>query len=195
VTAGRNCRAQWRLIAAYAAAGFGYIVPATFLPLIVKAGAASDFEIALAWPLFGIAAFCSTFIGGAVSNTTSVLRSWRWAQSVMAFGVAVAAFAPTVAGVIVSAVCVGGTFMVITMAAMVAGRTFGGTEPRRLIAVLTAAFAAGQLAGPLVAPFVMGEGRDFSPLLLVAAGALAAGAVLLPSASRPPIVSRTQKEI
>jgi MFS family permease len=187
-------RQHWRLVAAYGATGFGYIIPATFLPVIAKAGTAEPFHIALAWPALGVAAFCSTFVAMAGGGRASALRRWRWAQTIMAFGVGVAAVAPTLAGVLVSGVCVGGTFMVVTMAAMEAGRTFGGASPRRLMAALTTAFAAGQLAGPVVVPFAVAADGDFSLILLMAALTLVAGTVLLPREHRQHIVTLPHSE-
>jgi len=180
---------HWRLIAAYGATGFGYIVPVTFLPLIAKAGTAEPFHIALAWPALGVAALCSTFAVTVGGGRASALCRWRWAQTIMAIGVGVAAVAPTLAGVLVSGVCVGGTFMVITMAAMEAGRTYGGSSPRRLMAALTTAFAAGQLAGAMVVPFGVAADGDFSLILLTAALTLLGGASLLPREHRQHIVN------
>ena len=50
---------------------------------------------------------------------------------------------------IISAVCVGGTFMVITMVGMQEARRVGERSAPRLMAAMTAAFAVGQLLGPL----------------------------------------------
>src|SRR3546814_7441571 len=47
------------------------------------------------------------------------------------------------------AVCVGGTFMVITMLGMQEAQAAGGRQAKKLIAAVTAAFAAGQLIGPM----------------------------------------------
>src|SRR3546814_12021131 len=48
------------------------------------------------------------------------------------------------------AVCVGGTFMVITMLGMQEAQAAGGRQAKKLIAAVTAAFAAGQLIGPML---------------------------------------------
>ena len=84
---------------------------------------------------------------------------------VMAAGVAAPVVYMSIASLLFSAICVGGTFMVMTMAGMqearqiAAGsgsRSDSGADPAadagsRLIAGMTAAFALGQLAGPLLA--------------------------------------------
>jgi MFS family permease len=190
---GKALPGAWRAIAAYAAAGFGYIVPATFLPVMATADGVHPLGVMLAWPVFGCAALVSTLIATALSSG-SPLRTWAWSQAVMAFGVALPAFSPTLTSVVISSVCVGGTFMVVTMSAMQVAREFGDGEPRRLMAAMTAAFALGQLAGPSIVPLLLGPGGDFSSLLVLATAALIAGVFLLPSGARAPVPANTRKE-
>jgi hypothetical protein len=68
----------------------------------------------------------------------------------MAFGVLLHALWPNMATTVVSAVCVGGTFMVATMASIQHARQVASERAPRLIATMTAAFALGQLIGPLL---------------------------------------------
>ena len=49
-----------------------------------------------------------------------------------------------------SAVCVGGTFMVMTMAGLQEARRLASGAPTRLMSALTLAFAVGQFAGPIL---------------------------------------------
>lgn len=49
-----------------------------------------------------------------------------------------------------SAILVGGTFMVTTMAGLQLAREFAPANPTPLLARMTAAFAAGQISGPLL---------------------------------------------
>ena len=92
-------------------------------------------------------------------SATRWLPAWRprtvWAASqvVMAFGVLVQALAPNLATTVLSALCVGGTFMVATMAGIQHARQVAADRAPRLIAAMTAAFALGQLIGP---PLVRG---------------------------------------
>jgi hypothetical protein len=88
-----------------------------------------------------------------------------------------AALVPGTWPVLVAAICVGGTFMVITLAGMEAARCFGQGRAARLTAAMTAGFAAGQLLGP-VAMFASGA-RSFEPLCLLAALGLACSVLLL----------------
>jgi ABC-type branched-subunit amino acid transport system permease subunit len=97
------------------------------------------------WPLFGIAAASSTALTSSILGNLQPRRAWAYGQFVMAFGVALPAVQATLFSIIVSAICVGGTFMVITMAGMQEARRIAAQSAPRLMAAMTAAFAAASL--------------------------------------------------
>jgi predicted MFS family arabinose efflux permease len=139
----------WRLIICYGGFGFGYIIPATFLPAAARSMISDPAVFGWIWPLFGIAAASSTALTSSILGNLEPRRAWTYGQFVMAFGVALPAVQTTLFSIIVSAICVGGTFMVITMAGMQEARRIAAQSAPRLMAAMTAAFAAGQLVGPL----------------------------------------------
>jgi hypothetical protein len=51
---------MWRLVLCYGTFGFGYIVPATFLPAAARQLTANPAVFGWTWPVFGLAAACST---------------------------------------------------------------------------------------------------------------------------------------
>jgi hypothetical protein len=169
----------WALAACYAAFGFGYIIPATFLSAMARDAAGGGVVYVLTWPLFGLAAASSTW---AVSRGTRwPARSvWALSHAVMAAGVALAALSSALAAVIACGLLVGGTFMVATMAGMQEARAHGGAAAARMMALMTSAFAAGQIAGPLVVSALAAAGRGYAAGLWIAAAALALTAALLP---------------
>jgi MFS family permease len=142
-------RTAWRLIVCYGAFGFGYIIPATFLPTAARALVDDPMVFGWTWPVFGLAAATSTIAAAAVLGKFAPRRSWAIGQMIMVVGVALPAIQTSLLSMIVSAACVGGTFMVITMTGMQEARRVGGQSAARLMAAMTAAFATGQLAGPL----------------------------------------------
>jgi predicted MFS family arabinose efflux permease len=87
--------------------------------------------------------------------------------------------APGIAGIMLAALFVGGTFMVTTMAGMQEARRVAGERARGLMAAMTSAFAVGQIAGPLGVSLVAGADQGFSPVLLAASLVLAASAYAL----------------
>ncbi|HEX6703860.1 MAG TPA: YbfB/YjiJ family MFS transporter [Albitalea sp.] len=138
------------LVVCYGAFGFGYILPATFLPAMARELIADPARFGWTWPVFGLAAALSTWGAGALFGQVAPRKLWAGSQVVMAAGVLISAgFAHSLAALIVSAVCVGGTFMVATMAGLREARRVGGAAAPRLMAWMTAAFATGQFVGPL----------------------------------------------
>ena len=131
-----------RLVLCYGAFGLGYIIPATFVPAMAREAIADPWMFGWAWPLFGLAAAASTLAAAPFSRRFGHRRVWAAAALVMALGVASPLLFPGFAGIAVAALLVGATFMVITMS--------GLREAPHLVAPLTAAFAAGQIAGPLL---------------------------------------------
>jgi MFS family permease len=175
---GRN---GWRLIVCYGTFGFGYIVPATFLPAAARDLANDPLVFGWTWPVFGLAAAVSTVVAAAVLGNFPPRRSWAFGHAIMAAGLVLPAIRMSLVSMIVSAVCVGGTFMVITMDGMREARRVGGRSASRLMAAMTAAFATGQLAGPLTVT-ANGSAADAirGPSLLAAALLLLTALLLLP---------------
>ena len=110
----------------YGVFGIGYIIPATFLPAMAKDVMPDPAVFGWAWPLFGLAAALSCLMVPKLARRHGEIRIWRGAQAAMALGMAVAALRHDLAAVIVAALLVGGTFMVITQAGMVAARRLAG---------------------------------------------------------------------
>jgi predicted MFS family arabinose efflux permease len=174
-----------RLVLCYGAFGFGYIIPATFLPVMAKQVVQDPAVFGWAWPVFGAAAAVSTLAAAARPRFVAGRRLWILGQLVMAFGVALPVFSPGIVGIMLAALLVGGTFMVITMAGMQEARLVAGDHARALMAAMTSAFALGQIGGPLSVSLVVRADRGFAPALLAAAALLAASACAL--AYRRPI--------
>ncbi len=175
--------AQVRLVIAYGAYGFGYIIPATFLPVMARDVVSDPAVFGWAWPVFGAAAALSTLgvalLSGRKGNPGANRSAWIMSHVVMALGVAAPVFWPGAGGIVLAALCVGGTFVVITMVGLQEARTVAAAQAPRLMAAMTAAFAGGQIAGPLSVSFLVGAGGGFAGALLCACAVLVAGALLL----------------
>ena len=175
----------WRLVICYGTFGFGYIIPATFLPAAARALISDPTVFGWTWPVFGLAAATSTVIAASMLGNLTPRRSWALSQVIMAAGVALPAVQTTLTSMIISAVCVGGTFMVITMAGMQEARRVGEEAAPRLMAAMTAAFAAGQLAGPLTVHAAGSAAEAIrAPSLLAAALLFLTALVLMPGSGR-----------
>jgi predicted MFS family arabinose efflux permease len=86
---------------------------------------------------------------------------------------------PGMTGILISACCVGGTFMVATMAGMQEARNLAPDHASRLMAAMTAAFGMGQILGPLLVSLVADLQNGMNALLIVAAVLLLGSAVVL----------------
>jgi len=172
-------RSDWVLVLCYGAFGFGYIIPATFLPAFARALIDDPRAFGAVWPVFGIAAAASTVLATRWLPAWPARAVWAASQVVMAFGVLVHALAPNLVTTVASAVCVGGTFMVATMAGIQHARQVAAERAPRLIATMTAAFALGQLIGPLTIRGTPGNTGALWPSALAALLLIASTVALL----------------
>jgi MFS family permease len=151
-TAGASptARAMAPWVLCYGLAGFGYIVPATFLPAMARAQIDDPRLFGAVWPVFGLAAALSVALVVRVLPAVRRERIWAGAQAVLALGALTPVLDPRLPALAFSALCVGGTFMVITMAGLQFARQQAPAQATTLIARMTAAFALGQISGPLL---------------------------------------------
>ena len=164
----------WRIILPYGAMGAGYVIPATYLPVMAQQSISSPLIFGWGWPIFGIAAAISTLLSARLHRAYSNRNIWVISQVIMAAGLLLPAIAPNIITITLSAICVGGTFMVVTMAGMKEAHRLAGTaNAQRLVAMMTAAFAFGQIVGPMLAGWTYDASDSFSYPLIAAAGLLA----------------------
>lgn len=141
---------HWGLILCYGFFGFGYILPATFIPAQAKTLVSDPLLFSLAWPIFGIACALSTIIASRLSGYYSRRQIWAAAHIIMATGVLAPVVWESLVSIIIAAICVGSTIMVITMVGLQEGQaTIGNAGAKRQIAAMTASFALGQFIGPI----------------------------------------------
>ncbi|WP_081673241.1 YbfB/YjiJ family MFS transporter [Magnetospirillum fulvum] len=138
------------LIVCYGVFGFGYILPATYLPTLARQMIDDPRLFGLVWPVFGLAAALSTLCAGRRWIQSNRLRAWALCHIAMAIGAALPGLWINPATLVASAVLIGGTFMVITMLGMQEARLRAPDHAAAALGRMTAAFAFGQLAGPLV---------------------------------------------
>ena len=165
---------SWPLVICYAAFGFGYILPATFLPAMARALLDDPRRFGLVWPVFGLAALASVLLTRRMVAAWPPVRVWAVCQFLMAAGVVLPLLSRSGWAVALAALLVGGTFVLATVIAMQMARALAPQQPAPLLARMTAAFALGQIAGPLLV-------RALAPVQLHApwqpAGAAALGAI------------------
>jgi predicted MFS family arabinose efflux permease len=163
---------------AYGLFGFGYVVTATFLVAIVRADPTLGPVEPFIWLVVGLAGAPSIAAWNRIGARWGIARALALACLLEAIGVAASVLWPSVAGELLAAFLLGGTFMGITALGLAGGRLLAAGDPRRLLAVLTAAFGVGQIIGPTVAGLLRDWTGSFLLPSLLAATALVAAALL-----------------
>lgn len=176
--AGSGDRQRWPLVLAYGSCGFGYSIPATFLPLMARDEIAKPLVFGWCWPVFGLAASVATLLAGRC-HRLSDRRIWAGSQLLMGVGVLLPGLHPSIVPLTLAGVAVGATFLTITMVALRESRAVGGAGAYRLLALLTTAFASGQMLGPLSASLASDVLGGFGPVLVITSGLLCATALPL----------------
>lgn len=176
---------DWRCVVAYGAAGIGYIIPATYLPVMAREIVQSPLIFGWSWPIFGAAAFVSTLLAARLHKRYSNRRIWAASQAVMAIGLLLPVLHSHIFTIIAAGVCVGGTFMIITIAGLKeAHRIAPPQDVIRHIAVMTASFATGQMIGPLFASAVFNLTQSFAASLIITSAILIVTATRLTKRSK-----------
>ncbi len=171
---------DWRIVVAYGAAGIGYIIPATYLPVMAREIVQSPLIFGWSWPVFGAAAFVSTLLAARFQKRHSNRQIWAASQVVMAIGLLLPVIYPHIFTIITAGLCVGGTFMIITMTGMKeAHRIAPPQDVMRHIAVMTVSFATGQIIGPVFASSVYNLTQSFAVSLIITSATLIITAMTL----------------
>jgi predicted MFS family arabinose efflux permease len=177
-------RSLTKLIVAYGLFGFGYVITATFLVTIVRLTPELRLIEAWVWLVFGLAAIPSVAMWSRLGARTGLLTSFAIACIAEALGVAASVEWVSAAGVLVSALLLGGTFMGITALGLMASRQLSGAGAQRMIALMTGSFAIGQIIGPTVAGTLYDHFGSFRAPSLIAAAALVLAASFALAAAR-----------
>ena len=166
--------APWPLVLIYGLAGLGYIVTATYLPVIVGV-ALPGLNSAHVWAMFGLGAAPSCFLWHRLHERLGTRQALRLNLLLQALGVALPVLAPSAAAYLLSAILVGGTFVgTVTIAMPAAQRAAGkvGKFGTNMMAIMTVVYGIGQIIGPVLAASLYAQSHSFNSALLAAAGAL-----------------------
>jgi MFS family permease len=172
-----NVLGAYRLVAIYGLAGFGYIVTATYLPLLVKE-ALPQLNPVHIWAAFGLGAVPSCFLWHWLHHKLGTRLSLAVNLLVQAIGVVLPALDASALTFVASALLVGGTFVGTVTIAMPAAKRVARTVRFNIMATMTAAYGVGQIVGPLVSGALFARTHSFDLPLAAAAAGLAVAALL-----------------
>ncbi|MBB4572091.1 MFS family permease [Rhizobium lentis] len=165
----------------YGLFGFGYVITATFLVTIARLSATGAFVEFLCWFIAGLTAAVALFAWRPLVRPLGLGGVYIAALLVEAAGVlATVALPPSVAPLIGGALF-GATFLAITAYGLQIGRKLSPESPRRILAMMTAAFGLGQIVGPVVAGWIAERSGSFTvPTVIAAAALLVCAALVMP---------------
>jgi MFS family permease len=173
---------QMILALAYGLAGFGYIITATFLPVIAREALGPSGWIEAFWPIFGIGVAIGAVLTRVIPLSIDRRLLLVLCYVVQAVGVVSALVMPSVSGFMIGSTLVGLPFTVITLYGMQEARRLRPIDATSFMALMTAAYGIGQIAGPPLAAAILAHSAShatgFSLSLTVASGSLVFGAVL-----------------
>ena len=186
------------LAAAYGLAGFGYIVTATFLPVIARSALPGSAWLDLFWPIFGAGVILGALIATRVRVGGDLRIVLAGTYVIQAVGIAVGLFMPTIAGFAIGSFLLGLPFTAITYFAMQEVRRLRPRQMSSTTGLVTVVWSLGQTLGPSMVALLLHRIANvdaaFSLALEIAAGALMLGALIYLLASRLwPLERRSSK--
>jgi MFS family permease/uncharacterized membrane protein YuzA (DUF378 family) len=169
-----------RLAAAYALVGMGYIIPATFLSQMASARFHGEWIADLFWPAFGLAAALGVVIASFRRQHPGSTRRWLIATLWLQAAGVLLCLLPSMSALLLGVLLCGGPFLACMQLVMQHSRELAPETPHRNAGLLTAAFASGQLLGPILAAFSSHISGGLGPALWIAGtGLLLAGGLML----------------
>jgi predicted MFS family arabinose efflux permease len=181
---GADRRALARLVWSYGCLGFGYVITATFIVVMVRRMPDARALEFWTWAVVGLAGAPSNWAWAKVAARTGPYAAIVAAFVLEAAGVALAAAGRGAAALLVGAALLGGTFMAITALGLATARELAPDRPDQTIARMTVAFSLGQIAGPAVGGWLAERSGSFAAPSWLAAAVLLVGAALAAAAAR-----------
>ena len=172
-----------RLIVAYGLVGFGYVITATFVADMVRADPVLQPAEHLVWLCVGLTAAPSVALWGWAGRRWGNERAFAIGCLVEGVGVALSVLGGGIWSILLAAGLLGGTFVGLTAIGLIEARHLSAGNPRRSIALMTAAWGLGQMVGPTFAGVLYDSLGSYLVPSLLATAALAAAAALTTSIS------------
>ncbi len=179
--AGPKVSRRWMLTmaASYFAAGWGFVISATFTVAVVEREPAWAGQGALAWALVGLAAMPAVFLWDKVARRWGDTRALLLAFGLQTFSVILPALSGSLAAALGGAIGYGATFIgIVSLTLALVGRR-APNNPGKAMARLTLSYGAAQVIAPVVAGAMAQATGTFKGALWLTAGVMLLGMALL----------------
>ena len=178
---GPSVSRRWMLTMAgsYFAAGWGFVISATFTVAIVEREPALAGQGALAWALVGLAAMPAVFVWDKVARHLGDTRALLLAFALQTVAVVLPAVSGSLAAALLGAIGYGATFIgIVSLTLALVGRR-APQNPGKAMARLTLSYGAAQMVAPVVAGAMAQATGTFKGALWLTAGVMLLGMALL----------------
>lgn len=169
-------------VLAYGLAGFGYIITATFLPVIAREALPGSIWSDYFWPAFGLGVIAGALLTRFVPLSMDRRVLLTASYVVQALAILLTLAMPTDLGFVAGSLLLGLPFTAITLFAMQEARRLRPAQATSLMGLLTAGYGIGQILGPplvaLMLQYTANAAAGFALSLEIAAGSLLFGAAL-----------------
>jgi len=167
---------------AYGLAGFGYIITATFLPVIARGALPGSPWLDFFWPIFGFGVIVGALFATRLRVSGDLRLLLAGTYAVQALGIGASLVSPTLAGFAIGSLLLGLPFTMITFFAMQEVRRLRPSNAASMMGLLTAMYGVGQIVGPpLTAQMLRLAGSEhagFTLSLEIAGSSLVLGAAV-----------------
>ena len=171
------------LAMAYSLAGLGYIITATFLPVIARSALPmGSVWPDLFWPMFGAGVALGAFLSTRIAPTRDRRVLLAGAFLLLAVAIGLGVVWPGRAGFALGSLLLGLPFTAITFFALQEARHQWPQAAAGFTGLMTALYGIGQIAGPPMAAALLeragSQARGFDQALAVAGSVLVLGAAI-----------------
>jgi MFS family permease len=169
----------WTMAGSYFAAGWGFVISATFTVAMVEREPALAGQGAWAWALVGLAALPAVFIWDRIARRIGDTRALLLAFGLQTCAIVLPALSHSLAAALAGALGYGATFIgIVSLTLALVGRR-SPHNPGKAMARLTLSYGAAQIIAPVVAGSMAQATGTFHGALWVTAGVMGAGMALL----------------
>jgi MFS family permease len=179
---------RWLLTmaASYFAAGWGFVISATFIVAMVEREPALAGKGTWAWAMVGLAALPAVFVWDRVARRIGDTRALLLAFGLQTCAIVLPVLSGSLAAALAGAVGYGATFIgIVSLTLALVGRR-SPNNPGKAMARLTLSYGAAQMIAPVVAGAMAQATGTFHGALWVTAGVMVAGIALLASLPEEP---------
>lgn len=167
------------MLASYFAAGWGFVISATFTVAIVEREPLLAGQGHLAWAMVGLAAMPAVFVWDRVARVVGDKQALLIAFGLQTLSVLLPAVSGSMLSAMAGAIGYGATFIgIVSLTLAMVGR-LSPNNPGKVMARFTLGYGVAQIIAPVVAGYMAHASGSFHAALWVTAGVLLVGMVVL----------------